>query len=49
MGKGGKGVAESSPSKKERAMKGTNVAYTISQVRESRRKLVVCGDNVYDI
>ena len=49
MGKGGKGVAESSPSKKACAMKGTNVAYTISQVRESRRKLVVCGDNVYDI
>lgn len=49
MGKGGKGVAGSSASKKERAMKGTNVAYTISQVRESRRKLVVCGDDVYDI
>ena len=45
MGKGGKGVAES-PSD---AIKGTNVVYTISQVRESRRKLVVFGDNVYDI
>ena len=46
MGKGGEGVAES-PS--DYAIKDTNVAYTISQVRESRRKLVVYGDNVYDI